>query len=225
MILRLIIQSTVWYAIMGALMFGAAGTLAWPAAWIYLAEMSVLGLAAGIALQRHDPGLVKERLGSIVQRDQPGADKVLVGLLVLLILAWLVLIGLDAVRFAWSAVPLPAQVAGAIAVALSLAVGYRTMRENSFAAPVVKIQRERGHAVISTGPYAIVRHPLYSGALFFFAGTPLLLGSWWGLATAPLLAGILVLRIFIEEQALRAGLPGYAEYAARVRWRLVPRLW
>jgi protein-S-isoprenylcysteine O-methyltransferase Ste14 len=100
-----------------------------------------------------------------------------------------------------------------------------TMRTNSFAAPVVKIQKERGQTVITTGPYAIVRHPLYFGALFYVAATSLVLGSWWGLATVPLVALGLAVRIGVEEKALREGLHGYDDYARRLRWRLIPFVW
>jgi protein-S-isoprenylcysteine O-methyltransferase Ste14 len=99
------------------------------------------------------------------------------------------------------------------------------MRENSFAAPVVKVQAERGHRVIDTGPYAHVRHPMYSGTVLFFFGMPLLLGSWWGVILAPLFVGLFAIRAGIEERALLAGLPGYADYTARVRYRLVPGIW
>jgi protein-S-isoprenylcysteine O-methyltransferase Ste14 len=99
------------------------------------------------------------------------------------------------------------------------------MMENSFAAPVVKIQEERGQKVITTGPYSYVRHPMYSGAILFFAGTALLLGSWWGLASVLFFLVLLAIRTFIEEQALRTGLRGYDEYAARVRYKLMPLVW
>jgi protein-S-isoprenylcysteine O-methyltransferase Ste14 len=99
------------------------------------------------------------------------------------------------------------------------------MRENSFAAPVVKVQAERGHRVIDTGPYAWVRHPMYSGTLLFFVGTPLMLGSWWGVAMAPLFFVLFAIRAGIEERTLLAGLSGYADYVARVRYRLVPGIW
>ena len=101
----------------------------------------------------------------------------------------------------------------------------RTFRENSFAAPVIKIQEERGQKVIDTGPYALVRHPMYAGAFLYVLGTPLVLGSWIGLALVPLVMGLLIVRIFIEEAALRKGLPGYDEYTTRVRYRLMPRIW
>jgi protein-S-isoprenylcysteine O-methyltransferase Ste14 len=99
------------------------------------------------------------------------------------------------------------------------------MRENSFAIPVVKLQTERGHRVVSTGPYAWVRHPMYTGTILFFVGAPMLLGSWWGVAMAPLFAMLFAIRSGIEERALIAGLPEYADYAARVRYRLLPGLW
>ena len=90
---------------------------------------------------------------------------------------------------------------------------------------MVKLQAERAQHVISTGPYAYVRHPMYSGMALFFTGVPLLLGSWWGLAMMPLLLALLAVRIPIEERTLREGLPGYTDYTARVRYRLIPGIW
>jgi protein-S-isoprenylcysteine O-methyltransferase Ste14 len=97
--------------------------------------------------------------------------------------------------------------------------------ENSFAAAVVRVQAERGHRVVSSGPYALVRHPMYSAAVLFMIGVPLLLGSWWGTAMSPIFVVLFAIRTRIEESTLAAGLPGYADYAARVRYRLVPGLW
>jgi protein-S-isoprenylcysteine O-methyltransferase Ste14 len=131
----------------------------------------------------------------------------------------------DAARWRWSMMPLSVQWAGSGLLLTAMLFMYWTMRTNSFAAPVVKIQKDRGQSVITTGPYAVVRHPLYFGALFYIAGTSLVLGSWWGLATIPLLALLLGIRIGVEEQALRMGLAGYDDYAHRVRWRLVPLIW
>ena len=127
---------------------------------------------------------------------------------------------LDAVRFRWSQVPIWVQAVGAVLIALCMYVFYLTFRENTFAAPVVKIQAERGHQVVTTGPYALVRHPMYAGALLLFIGIPLLLGSWYGLAGALVMMALLVTRIVMEERTLTNELPGYREYAARVRWRL-----
>ena len=225
MILRLIVQTFIWFGAMAILLFLAAGTFAWPGAWVYLVLMILLSFTLGIDLARRDPGLLRERMGSPVQRDQPAADKVLLIVLLLVIFTWLVVMGLDAKRFAWSSVPTLVQVLGALITLWSIWFCYRTMRENSFAAPVVKLQRERGQTVISSGPYAFVRHPMYFGAAFYFIGAALLLGSWWGVIFAFVLIGLLCVRIPIEEKALRAGLEGYDEYAGRVRYRLIPHVW
>jgi len=225
MIIRMIVQSLAWFGLMAILLFGAAGTLDWPGAWAFLALMLAMSAIAGGTLARHDPGLLAERLRSPVQKGQPFADKLLLSLLLLGMLAWMAFMGLDAVRFRWSHVPAWVQMLGGLVILLSVWMIYRTMRANSFAAPVVKIQQERGQTVIDTGPYALVRHPMYVGALLYFAGQALLLGSWWGLAMVPLFAVLLMIRIGIEERTLRAALPGYDAYAARVRYRLIPLLW
>src|SRR4029078_8675303 len=122
-------------------------------------------------------------------------------------------------------VPLLLQALGLAMYLLSIAFIMWVFRENSFAAPVVKVQAERHHRVVSSGPYAVVRHPMYSGIMLFFVGVPLLLGSWWGVAIAPLFAVLFGIRARIEERALVEGLPGYADYAERGRYRLVPGLW
>jgi protein-S-isoprenylcysteine O-methyltransferase Ste14 len=225
MIVRLIVQTFIWFGAMGALLFLAAGTFAWPGAWVYLVLMVALSFTLGIDLARRDPGLLRERMGPPMQRGQPPADKKLLIALLLSMLAWLVLMGLDVKRFAWSSVPACIQVLGALIILWSIWFCYRTMRENSFAAPVIKLQHERGQRVISTGPYAFVRHPMYFGAAIYFIGAALLLGSWWGVIFAFVLIGILCIRIPIEEKVLRAGLEGYDEYAAQVRYRLIPHVW
>lgn len=222
---RLIVRNTLWIAAMGALLFIPAGTWAWPGAWVFLAEMWVLAFALGLWLLRHDPALLKERSGSFVQRDQPTVDKVLVVSLIAVYILWFVMMGLDR-RYGWSPTgPVWLQALGAVGVFLSVYLGYLTFRANSFASPVVKIQTERAHSVVTTGPYAYVRHPMYAGALFHFLGLPLLLGSWWGLAFLPVFVGFFAIRIGIEEQTLRTALKGYDDYAARVRYRILPLIW
>ena len=124
-----------------------------------------------------------------------------------------------------SDVPLALQMLGLAMYLLSTGFIMWVFRVNSFAAPVVKVQTERHHHVISSGPYAWVRHPMYSGVMLFFFGAPLLVGSWWGVLIAPLFAVLFAARAGIEERALAAGLPDYADYAARVRYRLVPGVW
>ncbi|AMY00219.1 isoprenylcysteine carboxylmethyltransferase family protein [Mesorhizobium ciceri] len=224
MIAKLVLQTFVWFVAMGALLFLSAGTLHWPGAWVYLVGMVGLSLTLGVALARRDPGLMNERLSSPIQKNQDVADKVLLSILLLAIFGSQIFMGFD-VRFGWSAVPVWVQVVGALVLLLGIWICYLTMLENSFAAPVVKIQDERGQRVISTGPYSYVRHPMYAGAILFFAGTALLLGSWWGLASVLVLVVLLAIRTFIEEKTLRAGLRGYDDYVARVRYCLIPLVW
>jgi protein-S-isoprenylcysteine O-methyltransferase Ste14 len=208
----------------GALLFGAAGTLNWPQAWLYLALASVISFGAGSWLARNDPALLSERLGPLIQREQKRWDKALMGVMLSLWVGWLILIGLDR-RYHWSDVPIALQGAGLALVVLGSYLVWLTLKANTYAAPVVKIQKARGHAVATSGPYAYVRHPMYAGALLFIAGMPLLLGSWWGLAAGLALVLIIAVRAVFEERTLAAELEGYAEYAARVRYRFVPYLW
>ena len=210
---------------LGVVLFGAAGTLNWPQAWVYLAFTAALSFAGGFWLAGHDPDLLNERLGSLIQREQKTWDKLFMVVMLTLWTGWYVLMGIDAKRYHWSDVPLYAHAIGFVLLCLGAYLVWLTLRANSYAAPVVKIQKERGHKVVTTGPYAYVRHPMYAGGLLFIAGAPLVLGSWWGLAAA---AGIFVLlgvRAVLEERTLKAELDGYADYAKRVRYRLVPHLW
>ncbi|MBR0709523.1 methyltransferase family protein [Bradyrhizobium liaoningense] len=224
MIARLLLQNTIFVVATGALLFASAGTLHWPSAWVFLVTSALLGPLCGWWLYRLDPALLAERLRPVIQRDQPPADKAFITALIAAMLAWLVVMGLDR-RWHASDMPLALLVLGFVLFLLCMLFTMSVFRENSFAAPVVKLQAERAQRVISTGPYAHVRHPMYSGMILFFAGLPLALGSWWGLAMAPLFLALFVVRIGIEERTLREGLPGYADYAARVRYRLVPGVW
>ena len=224
MIAKLWLQNLIWIAVLGALLFVPAGTLHWPAAWLFLGTIGILGVAGGLWLARHDPALLAERMRPMMQHDQPAADKTFVLVFGFAALIWFLAIGFD-MREHGVRIPGAWQTLGFLMLLLSSGFIMWVMRENSFAAPVIKLQTERGHRVISTGPYAFVRHPMYSGTVLFFVGAPLLLGSCWGVATSPLFAVLFAFRVVIEERALVAGLPGYADYAARVRYRLAPGLW
>jgi protein-S-isoprenylcysteine O-methyltransferase Ste14 len=224
MITKLLLQTLVWIAVMGVLLFAPAGTLRWPQAWVFLATLAISGLSSGLWLAKADPALLAERMRPTMQSDQPPADKKFMLTFGIAAFVWFLAIGLDQ-REHGSRVPHALQEVGWAFLLLSFCIIIWVMRENSFAAPVVKLQTERGHRVVSTGPYAFVRHPMYSGTLLFFAGTPLLLGSWWGLALSPIFAVLFAIRSRIEEHVLTAGLPEYGDYATRVRYRLVPGLW
>jgi protein-S-isoprenylcysteine O-methyltransferase Ste14 len=224
MIAKLLLQNLIWIVAMGALLLVPAGTLHWPAAWAFLATIGVLGVAGGLWLARTDPELLAERMRPMMQNDQPAADKKFVLAFGIAGLIWFFAIGLDR-RYLASAMPAALQALGWAMLLFSTAFIMWVMRENSFAAPVIKVQAERGHRVVSSGPYAFVRHPMYSGTILFFVGAALLLGSWWGVVLSPLFAVLFAIRSGIEERALLAGLPDYADYTARVRYRLVPGLW
>jgi protein-S-isoprenylcysteine O-methyltransferase Ste14 len=224
MIAKWLFQSLVWIVGLGALLLVPAGTLYWPAAWVFLGFMAVVGIGCGWWLAKYNPALLAERMRPPMQDDQPPADKTIVLAFGVGILIWFITMGLDQ-RFHASRMPPALQALGLALLVLSSVFIIWVFHENSFAAAVVKVQAERGHRVISTGPYAFVRHPMYSATVLFLVGIPLLLGSWWGIAMSPLFAVLFGIRTRIEEDTLMIGLPGYADYAARVRYRLVPGLW
>jgi protein-S-isoprenylcysteine O-methyltransferase Ste14 len=224
MIGKLLLQNLIWIVAMGALLFVPAGTLHWPAAWVFLGTIAILGVSCGLWLARTDPALLAERMHPMMQSGQPLADKIFMLAFGVVALSWFLVIGFDE-RMHASHVPAALQALGLAMLLGSVGFIMWVMHENSFAAPVVKLQTERGHRVVSTGPYAWVRHPMYSGSVLFFVGAPLLLGSWWGAGMLPLFIALFAIRAGIEERALIAGLPGYADYATRVRYRLLPGLW
>jgi protein-S-isoprenylcysteine O-methyltransferase Ste14 len=204
-------------------LFWPARTFAYPGGWALIGLMMAGGAAITAWLARHDPGLLRERMRSPLQRGQQGWDRAFLLFLMVSFTAWLAFSAWDAARHDFRAVPRWLQAVGALGVVAYMAGAWVTFRENHFAAPVVKLQE--GQKVIDTGPYAIVRHPMYASALGLFLGTPPLLGSWWGLlGSAALIAGV-AWRSVNEERVLRADLPGYEAYTKRVRSRFVPGVW
>ncbi|KAF2991421.1 isoprenylcysteine carboxylmethyltransferase family protein (plasmid) [Methylocystis sp. MJC1] len=225
MLIRFFLQTSIWLSAMAALLFVPAGTTAWPEAWIFLGIIGGVGAAAGLWFARHDPGLLRERLSSPFQAGQPAWDKAILSLFFALYLGAFVVMGLDAVRWRATVMPVWAEAAGAVCILVSYAIIWRVLAENSFAAPVVRIQAERGQRIVTTGPYAIVRHPMYGGAILFLLGTPLLLGSSYGLVFVPLLVILLAIRSVFEERALSERFPKYAAYTEKVGYRLAPFVW
>jgi protein-S-isoprenylcysteine O-methyltransferase Ste14 len=225
MLRRLIIQTVAFIAVLAALLFVPAGTLDWPSAWVFLGEMAAASVLVGGWLARHDPALLQERLSGLVRPGQSRADRALMAVFLALFVAWLIVIALDARRWHLSDIPVWLQVIGAVAVALCFYLAFATFRANTYAAAAVRLQAERGHRVVTDGPYAVVRHPMYAGTILFFLGMPLLLGSWYGLVFAPVLTALLAVRAVMEERLLTRALEGYPAYAARVRYRLVPFVW
>lgn len=206
-------------------LFLGAGTLAWAAGWIFIALFFVFVFAITLWLFRYNPDLLNERM-TISRSDQKAWDKIYTFVLIFVVfLAWLVLMPLDAVRFHWSQVPVWLQVVGVLVMLCSFYLFFVTYRENSYLSGMVRIQEDRGQKVVSTGPYHYVRHPMYAAALLLFIGTPLLLGSWYGLLGGLILDVMIAVRAVLEESMLRKELEGYDAYMAQVKYRLIPYVW
>jgi protein-S-isoprenylcysteine O-methyltransferase Ste14 len=213
------------FAVFALALFLAAGTVVWPAGWIFLVLFFGFTVAISRWLLKNNPGLLTERMTGIGKPDQKTWDKVFFGVANVFFLAWLVVMPLDAVRFHWSQMPVWLQMVGAILLLCSFYLFFLTFRENSYLSPAVRVQTDRGQTVVATGPYQYVRHPMYATALIFLVGTTLLLGSWYGLVLGLLLVVAIALRAVQEERTLRAELAGYDAYMAQVKYRLIPYVW
>lgn len=205
-----------------ALLFGAAGRWDLPMFWAYLVLFYGIGLIGlGVVARRH-PSLLEERFRPATR----GKDRITRQAAVVLLLAFFVLAALDAGRFHWAGqVEFAAQVAGLVAAAVGLGVWMWAMAVNPFFSSEVRIQRDRGHRVITAGPYQFVRHPGYVAAIVFFLASPLALGSLWSALPMIVLVAVFLRRVAMEDRLLRAELEGYADYARRVRYGLVPGVW
>jgi protein-S-isoprenylcysteine O-methyltransferase Ste14 len=221
----LVVEIAIMFVVFALALCLAAGTVAWPAGWAFLTLFFSFVVLLSLWLLRHNPDLLKERMTNF-KRDQKAWDKVFFVAANIVCMTWLILMPLDAVRFRWSHMPAWLQGIGAVVLLCSFCLFYLTFRENSYLSPMVRIQTDRGQAVVSTGPYHYVRHPMYSGAILWTVGTALLLGSWYGLLFGlVLLDGLVAVRAVLEENTLRAELPGYAAYMTEVKYRLIPHVW
>lgn len=204
-----------------------AGTWRWWEAWTVIGIWAAFAVAATVFLSRHDPALLAERLKpSPVQKEQTTWDKMLMLLFLLAGIGIYVVPGFDVVRFGWSEpLPLWIKILAVLVHAPGLLFIGWVMRENTYLSRVVKIDEERGHRVITTGPYALVRHPMYSAVIVLVFAVPLALGSRYGLIPAALTVALLTVRTWLEDRTLHAELPGYPEYARKTRYRLIPGIW
>ncbi|MEZ2126594.1 MULTISPECIES: isoprenylcysteine carboxylmethyltransferase family protein [unclassified Sinorhizobium] len=218
-----LLQLVAWMVFMAVLLLWPAGTFAYPAAWILIGIFAIGGVAMIVWLSKRSPRLLRERMALPVQRAQEPWDRIWLSIFMLAFFVWMAFMSWDAARNSFTAIPAWLQMLGGLAIVLEMLGVAWTFRENTFAAPVVKIQEDQ--RVIDTGPYAAVRHPMYASALLFFIGLPLLLGSWIGLALSILFILGMAWRAVHEERALRAKLTGYEDYAARVPYRFVPYVW
>lgn len=206
------------FALIGLALFLLAGTIQYWRAWIYLGVGAVSSVPLTLYIV-NDPILLENRTKAGPAAEQRPTQKIIVLVVGLAGIAIFVVPGLDH-RFDWSSVPPWLSIAGDLLILLSIWMVYRVFKENSFASATVEIGKDQ--KVISTGPYAIVRNPMYSSAAVYFIGLSLALGSYWGLIPAILTILGLVWRLFDEENFLAENLPGYREYCATVRWRLIP---
>ncbi len=218
----IIIQIVLWCG----LLFLPAGTLGWWRAWVLIGILFTGMIATTVWLLPGHKDLLIERVKSPVQRGQPLADRIVLMLLLTSFYSMIAFIPLDVFRFHWIAGP--GVLVSSLGLFLFLAgwlIAFLALRENAFAAPVVKLQKDREQKVIDSGVYALIRHPLYAGGALFIVGIPLWLESYAGALFSLVPIATLVLRIFIEERFLRGQLKGYEAYMKRVRYRLIPFLW
>jgi protein-S-isoprenylcysteine O-methyltransferase Ste14 len=204
------------------LLLVVSGDIAYWQLWIFLAVLAVSMTAITAYLLRNDPVLLQRRMAAGPKAETDKAQRVIMGFGAVLFFAFAVLPGFDH-RFGWSHVPPALVILGDVVAAAGMLMAYLVFRENTFAAATVAIHPDQ--KVISSGPYAIVRHPMYSGALVFVLGMSLALGSWWALLLFPAIAAVLAWRLVEEEKLLSVNLPGYQAYRERLRYRLVPFIW
>jgi len=208
--------------VMGLLIFVPAGTLRFWQAWLFLAVFFAAATLVTRDLMTRDPALLERRMHGGPTAEKEPAQRIIMVFASLGFISLLVVPGLDR-RFGWSSVPVLVVVAGDVLTAVGFFLVSRVYRANPFLFATIEVARDQ--RVITTGPYAIVRHPMYAFSSVYLLGTPLALGSWWGLAGLGLMLPFLIWRLLDEEDLLARQLPGYREYQQRVRHRLVPGVW
>lgn len=206
----------------GLLIFLAAGTIRYWQGWVYLATFIGASLFTSLYLIRNDPALLERRMKGGPTAEKRTAQKIIMLFASLGFLALLVVPALS-YRFGWSTVPLSVEVLGDVLVAIGFYFIYRVYRENTFSSATIEVAKNQ--RVISTGPYALVRHPMYASAFLYVIGTPLALGSYWGLLAVVFMLIALIWRLLDEEKFLAENLSGYTEYQQKVRYRLIPYVW
>ena len=207
------------FILIGCMLFFPAGTLRFWEAWLYLGLLFIPVAIVGVVLFIKDPALLERRMRT---REREAPQKKVIAASSLALLAVFLIPGFDR-RYAWSSVPPTLVVLADVLILLGYLLFVLTIRENRYASRVVEIQDNQ--VVINTGPYALVRHPMYSAISVIFTLSPLALGSYWALIPALLLPFVLARRIENEEQLLRGGLDGYEDYCNQVKYRLIPFIW
>ena len=218
-----ILDQILGVAAMGVALFWSAGRIDWWAAWAALAVWLAFYTAMDILLLRFNPELMAERLSP--PKGAKTWDRTIMSIFRLTTLVRYILAGLDQ-RYGWTVgFPIAAQLAGLVVCVLSYALLAWAMTSNAFFSQLMRIQSERGHAVITHGPYRYVRHPAYVGMILFEPAMSILLASWPAIIAGGLCSILLILRTALEDRTLHAELPGYVDYAHQVRYRLLPGIW
>ncbi|GAC1548216.1 MAG: isoprenylcysteine carboxylmethyltransferase family protein [Collimonas sp.] len=207
---------------MAALLFMSAGTIDYWQGWLFMAVFMGASSAITVYLAIKDPKLLERRMNAGPRAEKEPVQKILMFFAVAGFIALLVFPAFDH-RFGWSPVPATISLAADVFILFSFFLVFMVLKANTYAASTIQIAQ--GQTVISTGPYALVRHPMYAGALPLLIGMPLALGSWWGLCVLILLLPALIWRLLDEEKFLQKNLPGYAYYCRKVRYRLLPFVW
>jgi len=221
--LSLGIRIVYFVGLLMVLLFWPAGTLRWTEGWIFLIFYLLLILSFGLWMRIKDPELYKERAS--IKKGTKSFDRIIIAAYLLVFTGMFVLIGFDAVRFRWSSVPLWLKMFGFAGFFPVAYIFFSVTAHNTFLSGTVRIQEERGHRVCTSGPYGIVRHPMYVAVILFAFLIPLSLGSYFGLIGSTLVAALFVLRTALEDKTLRSELEGYKEYTDEVRFRLLPGIW
>lgn len=204
---------------LGLVFFLPAGTPYYWEAWVYILVLAVPMAVVAVYLFRYDPALMERRMRT---RETQGTQKLVIALSFLFFVPAFIIPGLDK-RFGWSTVPLAVIIISEVMVLSGYLLFALVLKTNSYASRVIEV--EKGQKVISTGPYAVVRHPMYLAMLIIYIVSPLALGSYWALIPAVFLVGTMVVRIRGEERELSENLEGYKEYKAKTKYRLLPGIW
>jgi protein-S-isoprenylcysteine O-methyltransferase Ste14 len=219
--IKLTTQSLGFLFVLGAALFLSAGTFDYWEAWVFIAVFILCSLPVTVWVAINDPRLLERRMRAGPMAEKEKSQKIIVTVALLSLAAAALIPALDH-RFGWSDVPTSIVILGNALIALAYLGFYFVFRENTYGAATVRV--EENQRVISTGPYARVRHPMYTASLILMLGIPLALGSWWGLLALAPGALALIWRILDEERLLKRDLPGYVEYTQRVHFRLIPGL-
>jgi len=223
---RYLVRLPLILILQAAVLFLSAGRFDLPRAWIYLGAISIQTLASVMLVSRFNPTLLMGRAQSITKQDIKAWDKVLMPVvLVIQYVVLLAVIGLDVGRFQWSSLGIVYAIVGFILLVIGAVLGVWAAISNPYYEAVVRIQRDKDHKVVTTGPYRIVRHPGYVGAILVTVSTPLIIGSVFGLVAAGIVVILIFIRTALEDKTLHNELDGYSDYAHRVRYRLLPRVW